>query len=1244
MRYLNKIVFINSAHIKYAEINLDGNVHFIGTQGVGKSALLRAILFFYNADSLGLGIPKQKSAYVDYYFNLSNSYIIYEVAREDGHFCVVSYKSQHKVCYRFYNGEYKKDFFVDENGHVPDSWESIAQKLDANRIFYTKRKIDEYIDYRNIIYGANEGKKHEYRRYSILESKDYQHVPKTIQNVFLNSKMEAEFIKQTIILSLDNDVRIDLNKYAYNLNDFETQLTDLRRFKMPSTSSQAESIAKLHISIRHLEREKIALAKELSWAVNENERKEPELTERLASQRDKETTVKTRMMRVKELFEEKAKRMNGDIRLQEENLKKAKSLAEYYVKENIERIIARVEKKNDWESEITSFDNEKSLLSAQFADLETKYKAMFDALGNRQKDFSNSKNAEKNNLNAGLLTFIDQTTKKSNKLISDFREDHKTELEYARTNWEDTKYIVNTLKIKKEGIRLTRFFENEIEALEKDIQERKQIIEQLPKVNEHLQKQIETIHKQWELDEQNLQKDFDRHKERIDEKITALKKQITEIELYIKNSKDSLYSWLTENYPNWELSIGKVVDDKNVLFNPSLHPRLVIPIPTTTAPIFTGNLYGVEVDLSEITKTVKTVNDYEAEKADIIALIQSHKKNLAELFEKIEDDKEKLKKKYQPKIREKIDEKRENDYLLEQSRLSHSDLSIRLNNQKIKSLTERENQLSAIDIEIDKSIENAKIAELEVSRVENEQNKIIKAKEKERDKTISAERDRIFVLLKDIEAEVVMNIAAISHQRQELINRKNRELSEKGADTKRINEIDDRLQTLSIELKFINDHFPLVVEYRKDKREFIDKISVFKQEKQKLEKLIESERQKFDKQYDEIAKELLEIQEIMADLDNMLKIIKEDLACFIQFKDSFLFVSLTEYFVYTGDSITTNHSGVAYTIHIGHEKKSEKRVTVLVDEIRDHFYKLQNRKEDLRTISTEFLSKFSENNIFKFKKHLTNEADYLAFAEMLTDFVEERKIEQIEKEVNERFALIVSTIGQETSNMQAESGKIQSLVAKINNDFMERDFGKGIIKKIELKIEDSKNEIVQLLVLIKKFNDENAMNFGPTNLFSTDNQDKKNKVAVDLLKQFVKKINDQKRDIVSLSDSFELKFRVIENQNDTGWVEKLSNVGSEGTDTLVKAMVNIMLLNVFKGNVSKLFKDFRLHCMMDEIGKLHPTNVRGILKFANDRNIMLINSSPIENDALAFTHIYKLQKDDRSITRIKRILTQLTEK
>jgi hypothetical protein len=677
-----------------------------------------------------------------------------------------------------------------------------------------------------------------------------------------------------------------------------------------------------------------------------------------------------------------------------------------------------------------------------------------------------------------------------------------------------------------------------------------------------------------------------------------------------------LYGWLTANYPNWEVTIGKVIDDKNVLFNPSLNPRLVEK---------SGNLYGVEMDLSEINKTVKTVRDYEIEKSELSGQIQLLKKNISELSIKLDDDGEKQKRKYQPKIREKKDEIRENEYKFEQSKSKHSETSVRLNDLKNKAETELANQLERIDAEIGKIVEDAKNAESEVGRLEEEQSKAIKTKEKERDKAINIEKERINILLVDIEAEIKVKNTDIEQQRKDIVSRKNKEFSEKGADTKRINEIDMLLQNLNNDLQFIDNHRDIVAEYRKDKRDFIDKTSYFKQEKQKLEKQLETEKQKYEKQRTEISNELSEIQTIILNLDDTLKIINEDLEYFAEFKESDCFKSIAGYFTNPDNNDT------------------EKRIKVLVDEIKSiHYDKLNSRRDELRKTATDFLGKFSENNIFKFKKQIAGDAEFLSFAEMLADFVGERKIERIEKEVNERFALIVSTIGQETTNLQAESGKIQSLVTKINNDFVERDFGKGIIKKIELKIEDSKNEIVQLLLMIKKFNDENTMEFGAPNLFSSDNQEKKNKDAVDLLKQFVKKINEIRRDFVSLSDSFELKFRVIENQNDTGWVEKLSNVGSEGTDTLVKAMVNIMLLNVFKESVSKRFKDFRLHCMMDEIGKLHPNNVRGILKFANDRNILLINGSPIENDALAFTHIYKLHKDEKSITRIKRILTQIT--
>lgn len=108
MRYLNKIVFLNSAHIPYSEIQLDGNVHFIGTQGVGKSTLLRAILFFYNADKLRLGIPKEKRSYDEFYLPYANSFIVYEVMRENGPYCVMAFKQQGRVAYRFIDAPYQR--------------------------------------------------------------------------------------------------------------------------------------------------------------------------------------------------------------------------------------------------------------------------------------------------------------------------------------------------------------------------------------------------------------------------------------------------------------------------------------------------------------------------------------------------------------------------------------------------------------------------------------------------------------------------------------------------------------------------------------------------------------------------------------------------------------------------------------------------------------------------------------------------------------------------------------------------------------------------------------------------------------------------------------------------------------------------------------------------------------------------------------------------------------------------------
>src|SRR5690606_25969582 len=155
MRYLNKIVFINSANIPYSEVGIDGNVHLIGDQGAGKSTLLRAILFFYNANKTKLGIPREKKSFDDYYFAYQNSYIIYEIVKDGIPFCVLVYKVNGKVAFRFFDSGYKRELFIDENNRAFESWDKIRSAFGIG-IHYSSL-ITGYDEFRKIIYGDNNG-------------------------------------------------------------------------------------------------------------------------------------------------------------------------------------------------------------------------------------------------------------------------------------------------------------------------------------------------------------------------------------------------------------------------------------------------------------------------------------------------------------------------------------------------------------------------------------------------------------------------------------------------------------------------------------------------------------------------------------------------------------------------------------------------------------------------------------------------------------------------------------------------------------------------------------------------------------------------------------------------------------------------------------------------------------------------------------------------------------------------------
>ena len=88
-------------------------------------------------------------------------------------------------------------------------------------------------------------------------------------------------------------------------------------------------------------------------------------------------------------------------------------------------------------------------------------------------------------------------------------------------------------------------------------------------------------------------------------------------------------------------------------------------------------------------------------------------------------------------------------------------------------------------------------------------------------------------------------------------------------------------------------------------------------------------------------------------------------------------------------------------------------------------------------------------------------------------------------------------------------------------------------------------------------------------------------------------------------------------------------------------MINIMLLNVFKErSIRKTKSEFKLHCMMDEIGKLHSSNIKGILNFANERNIILINSSPNPTNPLDYKYTYILRRSSENKTSVTPLISK----
>jgi hypothetical protein len=545
-----------------------------------------------------------------------------------------------------------------------------------------------------------------------------------------------------------------------------------------------------------------------------------------------------------------------------------------------------------------------------------------------------------------------------------------------------------------------------------------------------------------------------------------------------------------------------------------------------------------------------------------------------------------------------------------------------LQNQQHK-LEMEENEIIAKEKEIRDRTFNETLLKVQAEKETREQEEAKNKKElKDLDlafnKFSKALNDELRVFEETQKSEASARILEFTAQKVQLEEQQKAELAGKGVDVNLLGQYRKALEDLKMLLSRIENERPIVIRYRDAQQNLFAKEPEIRKTIKTIEQQLAMMRQRFEDKKDRIEKKRHELEERQKAILKNLTHRQDGLKQYHQVVENEHLVPDT--YLSDDKSITT---------HLDCQQ--------LLTQLRGTVNQKRESIDKLKDMVVNFNRNFKPQNAFHFNTMPVTDNDYLQIAVDLQDFMDNNKIEEFRRRTSEHYKDILGRISTEIGALMKRRSDVDGVILDINRDFVEKNFA-GVIRSIELRANESSDKLMQLLMSIHDYTVENEFSIGELNLFSGDNRDEVNRKVVDYLKSLSHQLqNEPNRPTVSLSDAFRLQFRVKENDNDTNWVERINNVGSDGTDILVKAMVNIMLINVFKKKVAKKSGDFIVHCMMDEIGRLHPNNIKGILQFANSRNIYLINSSPTSYNPYDYRYTYMLSKHGVK-TRVEKLL------
>jgi hypothetical protein len=1220
-RILNRIIFINIANTDYSSVEIAGNTCFVGTNNMGKTTLQRAILFFYSANTRGLGISTSQKSFEDYYFQYPNSYIIYEIATEDGLFHVMIYRNN-KLFFRFVESEFVQEHYItDGDALLP---KAVLAKFNENKVNYSDQ-VETFERYRNIIYGADPDKK--YKKFALMKGNaNYHNIPLAITSIFLSSEsvIRAEFVKECIANSIGSKhTTIELKKIERQLRQFTERYHDIETFFKKENAQRSDLIRDNFSQIQQLKIRQRTLATELGGALKYAVIQKDSIGVQVAEKREVLSKLEQEFREREVAHQEGNKEVNQEIGALKSKLKEADKKQKEYEEKDIVDLLREAEEKTQLQIELEARESEYATLTAGFSDVEQQFKTLFNALENERKEFEHVLSSQGLQLDKKLNE--DKNTLKDayRKEESELKDRHAAEADRFKQLKNQKELETKDAEFKEKDIKRKKYFDQEITLLKGHLEEisrrkvgltstlsvKNNMIDSLKKEGDHIRERNKITAEQY-IDKNKVE-------------VASIEERISVIDEKLSVHQDAFFGYLQEHYPNWYETIGKVCNEE-ILFNKSLNPKVLKKS--------VESLYGIQLDLSDVKVYSKTLEEYEQERSDLreqlaalnIAFLEfreeqarEEQSKLASIGKKTATLKNEI---IQLEYEASQDEQKEKQYNLD------------LHEWQRKSEEQRDKDL----IEVYTQQETLQKEIAAIKQTLSEMEAVLK---KDIAKLNESFNEKLVRLTKTFDKEIEKikgqkdeKATEFESRKAKLQKEKSGVLKKKGIDDTRIKKLKADIDSIRKALQNLEKYAELLNDYRKDKRELFDKVDEFKAEKEKLEERIKHSEKEFANERQAFNKKKAQLEDDCRALAEALKKFVDGIAHFeSHFRDRTLYDRLR------------------HIIEPATAEYVEAGIIGLCSQLLANDTEFHNQFEKFRNNIGEFAGRFRPDNHLNFKiNNVGGEAEYERFAAYLQEFYNENKIQTSIAEVAKSHGMLIDAISSKMKALTEHKGRINKMITKMETDFSKASFESSkLIEYIKLKSEDSENKVLRKLQRITEFREQNPFLYGEANLFNQNNKAKSeiDRRSVELLNDLQKTISEEKYEEIRVQDLFELRFRIKEGKNDTGWIEKIDKVGSTGTDMLVKAVIYITLLNVFiKESTEKTARNFSVHCIIDEVGQISAPYLKELISFAEERNICLINGLPNESKLEThYNYTYKFRKDSNGFVKVVPLLTMSIE-